>query len=140
MRGVLDTNVLISALLWHGKAHKLISLIENDKITPCFSLETLEELQGVLSRSKFKDKLREANVTTENIIIQLLLKSAILKLPKSKLKVVKEDPTDDKFLHLALVIKTKYLVSGDKHLLKLGKFANIQILSITEFLTLFQSR
>src|SRR3990167_5537676 len=128
MRVVLDTNVLISALLWHGKAHKLIYLIENDKITPCFSLETLEELQGVLSRSKFKDKLREANVTTENIIIQLLLKSAILKLPKSKLKVVKEDPTDDKFLHLALVIKTKYLVSGDKHLLKLSRFGNMKII------------
>lgn len=132
---VLDTNVLISALLWHGKANQIIHLIDEDKIIPCFSQETLQELRGVLNRKKFKTQITQLGLETEDLIIPLLLKSELFKLPRSRFNVVKEDPSDNKFLQLALVAKVKCIVSGDKHLLKLENFADIPILSISEFLT-----
>ncbi|GAG74095.1 unnamed protein product, partial [marine sediment metagenome] len=53
---------------------------------------------------------------------------------KKKLDIIKEDPEDNKVLECALFGKADYIVTGDKHLLKLCKFNNIKILTPIEFL------
>ena len=50
--------------------------------------------------------------------------------------MVRKDPSDDKFLYLAKVARTKYIVSGDKHLLDLKDFEGIKIVSVDRFLSL----
>jgi len=134
---VLDTNVLLSAFLWPGKTSKIILLIKKGTITPCFSKETLNELIKVLKRHKFETRLENVNLTPSSIIKVLKKHGEVFKLPRLKTRVFIEDPSDDKFLLLAKVANAKYLVSGDKHLLKLGKFGTTKIVSVSQFLKLF---
>lgn len=51
----------------------------------------------------------------------------------SALKVVAADPDDDKFVECAVVGKAKAIVSGDHHLLDLGQYEGIPIMSPAEF-------
>ena len=57
MRIVVDTSTLISAVLWNGLPHRLIELAEAGEVTLCATADTLQEFQGVLSRSKFAKNL-----------------------------------------------------------------------------------
>jgi len=68
--------------------------------------------------------------------ISLLIEIATLVEPKKKLKVVKDDPQDNKFLECALEAKADLIVSGDKHLLKLKEYEGIPIVSSADFLKL----
>ena len=54
------------------------------------------------------------------------------------LRVVAADPDDDKFIECAVAADAAVIVSGDHHLLDLGKYADIQILAAAEFLARFQ--
>ena len=57
--------------------------------------------------------------------------------PKIKVNVIKEDPSDDKVLECALSCKAEFIISGNKHLLELGEYKGIKILTPKEFLELF---
>jgi len=49
-------------------------------------------------------------------------------------RIVLADPDDDVFLHCALVAGADYVVSGDRHLLDLGEYGRISILTVDDFL------
>lgn len=139
MKIVLDTNVLVSALLFHGKTGKIIGLIENGEITPCFTLETLEELRQVLERDQFKKNLTEIQVRPAEIIASLLQQSILCPAAANQsIPPVPDDPTDTIFLVCAISCNAACIVSGDKHLLKLKKFNSIPIFSPTQFLQQIQ--
>jgi putative PIN family toxin of toxin-antitoxin system len=126
-RVVIDTNVLVSAFLKKGKSRNLVvKLLE--KHTVILSSQMLAELVDVLSRDKF-------NVTSAQIdrFISVLVKQAIVVSVNSSLKIILEDPDDDMVLNTALSGKAEYIVSGDKHLLKIACYQNIKILSVNEF-------
>ena len=99
MRVVLDTNVLISALLWHGRAHELIPLLEEGSITLCSSKDAISELKKVLSRPKFQTKLDRLGLAISSLMESLSATSKIFELPKNLPVVVEEDPSDDMFLY-----------------------------------------
>jgi putative PIN family toxin of toxin-antitoxin system len=65
MKIVLDTNVLISALLWRGLPNKILRLIEDGKLNLCINEFILEELFNVLQRPKFKYRIKELNTSIE---------------------------------------------------------------------------
>lgn len=71
-------------------------------------------------------------------IIDDFRKFAIAVNSKSKISVVKDDPDDNKFLECADEGGASYVVSGDQHLLGIGEYENIQILSPAAFLVLFR--
>ena len=56
-----------------------------------------------------------------------------------KVKVVLGHPADDRFIDCALVARADYVVSGDKHLLKVGSCKKARIISVNEFLQILQS-
>lgn len=126
-RVVIDTNVLVSAFLKKGKSRNLVvKLLE--KHTVILSSQMLAELADVLSRDKF-------NVTSAQIdrFISVLVRQAIVVPVNSSLKIVLEDPDDDMVLNTALSGEAEYIVSGDKHLLKIACYKNVKILSVNEF-------
>lgn len=126
-RVVIDTNVLVSAFLKKGKSRNLVvKLLE--KHTVILSSQMLVELADVLSRDKF-------NVTSAQIdrFISVLVRQAIVVPVNSSLKIVLEDPDDDMVLNTALSGEAEYIVSGDKHLLKIACYKNVKILSVNEF-------
>ena len=54
MRVVVDTNVIISGVLWLGAPHRIIELAEQKQITLCMTQPMLDELRDVLERRKFR--------------------------------------------------------------------------------------
>lgn len=56
--------------------------------------------------------------------------------PTKTLSVIEEDPDDDRVHECAIASGSQFIIRGDKHLLHLAQYNNIQILKVTEFLTL----
>ena len=130
LKVVIDTNVLISGLLFGGTPGKLIPLWQKRAIQPIASKEIIDEYLRVLTYPKFH--LDEAEI---NFILyqEILPYFEIIETPSQE-TVIAKDPADDKFIHCARAGKAKYLISGDNHLLALMIHKNIQILAAAKFL------
>lgn len=142
IRVILDTNILISALLWSKLVNKAVILpLDEKKITIFFTKETLEELLRVLSRKKFAAKFVSLSTTPNSLVNKIITWENVFvvknPLPKDRSPILKKDPTDDKFLYLAESVKAKYIVSGDKVVLEFKKYKGVEIVSVEEFLKLF---
>ncbi len=126
---VLDTNILISAFFWKGNPNKILSLGLEGKITLFSSQEIVNELKNSI--------LRDFDVLEENLLKKIngLLESIKLVIP-TKIVDVCEDVDDNKVIEAAIEAKANFIVSGDKHLLKLKEFEGISILTAKEFLDL----
>jgi putative PIN family toxin of toxin-antitoxin system len=129
VRVVLDTNALVSALLFSGVSSKLVSLWQNGLIAPLLSREILDEYLRVLSYPKFA--LSEAEI--KELIQEEILPFAEVVKPKRRLRVVRRDPSDNKFLECAVAGKADVIISGDKDLLSLGRYRQIRIQSPAQF-------
>ncbi len=133
IKAIADTNVMVSALLWQGKPHKLINLAEEKQIALYVTIEMLEELEGVLQREKFKNRIEFLSTSVEQLMFLVKLLVKIIDI-KEVVSYVEADPDDDIFLSCALNSEAKYIISGDAHLLSLRCFGEALILSVSEFL------
>lgn len=122
VRVVADTNVIVSALFWKGNESKIIDLAEEGKIKLLSSVALLDELKKVLMYERFG--LGEK--TVDDNVEYILTISEIIS-PKRRLRVIREDPDDNKFLECALEGKARYIISGDRHLLRLKEFRGIKV-------------
>lgn len=129
-RFVLDTNVIVSALLMK----KSVARDALDKVRAegeiLLSLAVIEELHDVLSRPAFDRYIDEEDRLK---FLSLLVKEATLVEIAENVKECR-DPKDDKFLELAVNGNATLIVSGDKDLQVLHAFQDIPILSPREFL------
>ena len=127
---VIDTNVVISAILFGGAPGQLIDLWEKGTIMPLVTEEIMAEYIRVLTYPKFKLSEEEINY----IIHQKIL--PYFKAVKSKPgpSIIKKDPDDDKFIQCAEAGSAKTIISGDRHLLALKSHHGINILTPTQFL------
>ena len=128
VRIVLDTNILVSGLLYPGKPRRLIDLAVLGMIEIVSSTEMIAELRDVLSREKF-GLSKEGQASMVDYVIGLSHMTAL----KSKFKVI-NDPDDDKVITLAYDGKAGYIVSGDHHLLDLKEFFGIKIIKASRML------
>lgn len=133
MRIVLDTNVFISSLLG-GNLSRIVDKWRTGKFTLLVSDAIAGEYLDVVNRPKFK-------ISTEEIVTvtDYLLNTAEFITPEESINAIPADPTDNKFLEAAVAGKAKYIVSGDNHLLELGTFQGIPIITAREFLTKLDS-
>ena len=129
LRVVLDTNVLISAILFGGKPRQILEKAIRGEIRLCLSEPILEELKGVLQRSKF-----DYSPEMIQFILTELTGIADLVNPSETLNVVLEDPEDNRILECAVEAKANYIISGDFHLLKLSRYRDIEIVNAVAFL------
>lgn len=130
---VFDTNTLISGLLWDGNEAMIIEKVEQKEIHLFISREILEELEGVLKREKFSKRLEGKEYTIEKAVAKIALIATLIE-SKHKINVIKQDPSDNRVLECAVSAKASVIVSGDSHLLNLKNYAEIDILSATEFI------
>ena len=129
LRVTADTNVIISGLNFSGNPRHVLEMAEDGAIH--LAVAILDEIERVLRRDKFGwpeeeiDKaIRQITRFTEHVE------------PKQRIDAVKEDPTDNRILECAAASGSDYLVSGDKHLLKLGQYQGIKIVSPADFIQL----
>ncbi len=133
-RIVVDTNVLVSGLLFGGVPGGVVASWQKGEVRPLCSKEIVEEYLRVLAYPKFR--LGESEI--EFILTsEILPYFEVIAVTPGKPTVV-ADPADDKFIWCALKGGAKVIVSGDEHLLKL-KDSPVPVLSAAEFLSSFRS-
>lgn len=132
MRVVIDTNIFVSSFLG-GNPRRIIDLWKKGHLTLCLSKDILDEYFEVLQRIGLKneEELKE--------ILSLLSKGVniIFTAKTPKIKVVKDDPDDDKFIECAVALKAEVIVSGDKAVKEIGDYMGIRILSPRQFVDQF---
>ncbi|HLG24754.1 MAG TPA: putative toxin-antitoxin system toxin component, PIN family [Candidatus Nanoarchaeia archaeon] len=134
MRVTLDTNSLISATFWYGDSFRIVSMAEDKKISLVLSEEIIKEFSSVLSYEEIKKKIQAKNLEIKRTVAKIATMSLIVK-PKQKFDDC-SDPKDNMVLDCAYEGKVDYMVTNDKHLLKLENFKGIRIVTPAEFLSL----
>lgn len=128
MRLVLDTNTAVSGLIWGGVPGRVIDAAAAGKALIIASVPLLDELQGVLSRRKFSGQLAKLNANADDLfdgyatLVRLVAPAAIS-------PVILADPDDDIVLATAVAGDAEAIVSGDAHLLGIGEFRGIPIVT-----------
>ena len=127
---VFDTNVWLSIFMKKILTDEFSQA--KQELTVYVSEDILLEISKVLLYPKIAKILRKANVNEKEILRAIEMNTKIVK-PKLKLHIIEEDPEDNKILECALASGADIIASGDKHLLKLGKFRKTKILTPREF-------
>jgi len=135
IRVTADTNILISGIVFpSGKPFQFLELALEGKINLTISEAILDEMAGVLAR-KFMwppEQIAEARRRLQQI--------ARTVAPSVQLDVIKEDPPDNRILECAVSSGSDYIVTGDKDLLRLGRYDSIRILTVANFLDLVRTQ
>jgi putative PIN family toxin of toxin-antitoxin system len=129
---VLDTNVLVSAILFGGNPEKVLNMAAEKKIEMLISSQILEEFMNVLqNKFGFSQDITELSASEIKEISTLVM-------PTQRLNVIKEKDADNRVLECAVEGKAQYIVTGDtKHLQPLKEYKGIRILSPAQFGEIF---
>ncbi len=126
MRAVVDTNVLISGVLWSGSPHVLLEHLRNGDLVLVSSPTLLAEVVG---RAKFDAVFLRSNFSREATLSEVRQLAEVIEPPPLPVPVCR-DPDDDHVLALAIAVRVNLIVSGDDDLLGLMSFENIPIVSV----------
>ncbi|MEK6808127.1 MAG: putative toxin-antitoxin system toxin component, PIN family, partial [Nanoarchaeota archaeon] len=122
-------NFLISATQWdYSVAHKLLKKMILSDAEIFTTQDILNETAEVLERDFGYNK-----VEVKNIIEKILLFSKLIET-KQKVDVIKDDPDDNKVIGCAIESSSDYIITYDKHLLKLKEYKGIKIMKPEEIL------
>lgn len=138
MRVVLDVNVLVSAVISsRGSPGKILELWRRELFDLVLSPPILEELSRVIHYPRIQKRYNLQGDRIERFLNLIRSDSTIVE-PTSECVIIEDDPSDNRYLECALEGDANYIVSGDKHLLKLKVFKGIVILPPTGFLALLK--
>ena len=138
LRAVLDANVFVSATINPvGSPAKVIAALDSFDLV--VSEAILIEVGRVLAYPKIA---RRHGWTAAELrsFLQELSHLAVHTPARLKLRVVTEDPADDRYLEAAVEGGASYLVSGDAHLLKLSEFQGIRVVTPDAFLRVLREQ
>jgi uncharacterized protein len=129
VKAVLDTNVFVSGVFFSGPPFHILQAWKDGKIQLAVSPDILEEYRRV------GESLAEEHpaIYLEPVIAYVIQNAVTFSAPPLPERVC-EDPDDDKFLACALASGCHLIVSGDKHLLKVSGYQNIEVLRPRDFL------
>lgn len=133
MRTVIDTNLVVSGLLWHGAPRQVLEAARDGKLQLFTSATLLAELEDVLARSKFAERLAQAKVTAHTLVLGYAALAALVE-PQVIPPEIKQDADDDAVLACAVAAQAEQIASGDHHLLELEEYRGIPIVTASEIL------
>jgi len=131
MRVVLDTNVLVSALIKSGRPRSFLKAMLRPDHALILSEPIIEEFSRVTADEKIK---RYADDEAVAAYLRVLLSKAVFVRPKSRVRVF--DSPDDKVLSTAKEGDADFIVTGDKHMLELKEFKRIKIVTVEKALSI----
>jgi len=131
IRVVIDTNVVISALLFGGTPGKLIPLWKSGHIITLASAEIIDEYIQVMTYPKFKLSEEEIHYL---LYFEILPYLDVVSVGPALSPIIEKDPSDDKFILCAEAGKANFIISGDQHLLSNKNYKKIKIINPEQFL------
>ena len=127
MRIVIDTNVLISGVFFGGFPRQILSAVVGHKITACATAEIINEYEEIV-----QEMISRKQGHINRAILSPLIKAMEIIEPITHVEICR-DTDDNKFLGCAKDSYALYIVSGDKDLLVLEKYENVQIVTAKSF-------
>ena len=133
-RLVLDTNVVVSALLWGGKPLELLALVERGEIRLYTSPPLLAELRATIAKPKLARVLAASGRSTAEHMADYRQLASLARraMPEGAWS---RDPDDDRVIACAIAARADFLVTGDADLRTLEKIESVRIVSPAELLT-----
>jgi len=131
---IIDTNVLISALGWGGTPYKIVDLGFSGVFRWIISKPIFQELLTALNYDKLDFISKEEKMEFISAVSET---AEFIEISK-KFKLHFVDPDDVMFLECALEADADYLVTGNKHLLMLGKMGKTRIVTPARFLSILR--
>lgn len=128
MRIVLDTNVVVSALLWGGTPYRLIEAASVGAIELYSSPALIAELAEILERSHLSTRLAEQGISAEETLVRYAQLAHIVS-PTEVPRVVPSDPDDDHAVACAVLAGADVIVSGDRALLAIAHHRGIDLVT-----------
>jgi putative PIN family toxin of toxin-antitoxin system len=139
MRVVLDANIYFSALISDkGNPAAIINSWLSGEFDILISQPILDELLRVTSYERIQNKYRKVKETRLEFA-ELIAKQGTWIEPVKTLSAVTRDKSDNVYLECAVEGEAQYIVSGDEHLLELGEYQGIIVLSPASFVILLQT-
>jgi putative PIN family toxin of toxin-antitoxin system len=129
MKVVLDTNVFVSGVFFSGPPFQILKAWRDGKIQQVISPDILEEYRHV-----GRILAEEHPAIDLEPMLEFVTQNAVVYSAPPLSEPICEDPDDDKFLACALAGNSNLIVSGDRHLLKVSGYQNIEILKPRDFL------
>jgi len=124
MKVVLDTNVLISGIFFHGPPYQILKARQEKKLTIVITQDILSEYQRV-SNELSKEF---SNIQISQILDLITTHAEVVDTKGIEIEICK-DPDDNKFVECALASKSRFIVSGDRHLLDISGYRGIKRIS-----------
>ncbi len=133
LRVVLDTNVVVSAILFGGQLSRIREFWRSGRISPFLSRATFQELKEVPEYPKFALNRKEIKMILMKEVLPYFAVTEVTQFVEG----VCEDAEDHKFLSCALSANVLFLVTGDEDLRSLTKYKSVRIVSPADFLKKF---
>jgi putative PIN family toxin of toxin-antitoxin system len=129
VKAVFDTNIFVSALMFPGgRAEAALMKVIEGEVELRVSKSIIHEVLGVLSRKFDRDPEELARVAVYLADLGKVVQ------PKSKLTVLRDEP-DNRILECAIAGRADVIVTGDQAMLALGKYKDVSIVTLKDFLT-----
>ncbi|MGH2916670.1 MAG: putative toxin-antitoxin system toxin component, PIN family [Solirubrobacteraceae bacterium] len=125
---VADANVLVSGLGWAGPSAQILDGVLDGRLQLIQTAALLAELERVLAYSKLARVFGDPVGT-----VALIEAVAIVVAPARRIDAIAADQTDNRVLEAAVAGSVAYVISGDRHLLELGSFEGVAILTPAAF-------
>lgn len=134
MRVLLDTNVVVSALLFGGAPRELLRILSGLPFELWTSRPLLRELAATLSHERLRSAVDRVGVSVERLVKAYARQATIVPDAQLPMVVFSPDPGDAPVIAAAQAARVHWLVSGDRHLLGAGEQLTCEVLTVREAL------
>lgn len=135
LRVVLDTNLFVSSVLVrHGLPAQILDAWKQRHFVLIVSPAIIAEIRSTLDYPRIRRKYPITDDDVEGLVTLITHDAVVVPGVTSVSDVIPEDPTDERVLAAAVEGGANLIVSGDRHLLELGEFKGIVIVTARQWL------
>jgi putative PIN family toxin of toxin-antitoxin system len=123
-------------MIWGGLPVSIIKAAEDGAVCIITSKEIINEISQTIAYPRLKRSCEDKGISQQQIT-EAVLRLSVLVEVKTRIHIV-QDAADDKFVECALEGRADLIVSGDDHLLKIGSYRGIRIVSVSQVLEIIK--
>ena len=135
LKVVLDTNIFVSSLLVKaGLPAQVLDAWRERRYLLIISPAIIAEIRAALSYPRIRRKYAITDEDIEQLVALLERDALVVPGDADVTSAIPEDPADEMVLACALDAQADVIISGDRHLLEMGSYQAISILTARQFL------